>query len=308
MVSVHFLIFISAAVNTVYVVVVNVFVNCYFYVSFVNFLTGCCFDFGMRILMLSGGVELNPGLATHYLKKSCRVLYSNIRGLRSNLRDLQAHASSFDLLFLSETLVSDNKHSAEFLIPGFSEPHLLYRRNIPNAQGMAVYIRSGMPIYRQNKLECKCHEILCFKIYSKFNNIYVFACYRNPSCDDSIYDCLLESMSTIQSLDSKASFVICGSFNVHHKDWLISRTTDSHGRSAYEFCFSSDCDQLIDEPTHISGNSLDLVFSDVPSLVSSSVGAFIGSSDHCHLNIKIEVNQHISNCTFKKTVWLKSTC
>ena len=88
--------------------------------------------------------------------------------------------------------------------------------------------------------------------------------------------------------------------------WLAFSTIDSHGRSAYEFCFSSGCNQLIDEPTHISGNSLDLVFSDMPSLVSSSVGAFIGSSDHCHLNIKIEVNQHIPNCTFKKTVWLKS--
>ena len=172
MVSVHFLIFISTGVNIVYiVVVVNVFVNCCFYVSFVKFLTGCCFDFGMHILMLSGDIELNPGPATRYSKKNCRVLYSNIRGLRSNLRDLQAHASSFDLMFLSETLVSDNKHSVEFIIPGFSESHLLYRRNIPNAQGMAVYIRSGMPIYRQNKLECKCHEILCFKIYSKFNNI-----------------------------------------------------------------------------------------------------------------------------------------
>ena len=113
MVSVHFLIFISTGVNIVYVVVVN----CCFYVSFVKFLTGCCFDFGMRILMLPGDVELNPGSATHYLKKSYRVLYSNIRGLRSNLRDLQAHANSFDLLFLSETLVSDNKHSVEFLIP-----------------------------------------------------------------------------------------------------------------------------------------------------------------------------------------------
>ena len=136
------------------------------FVSFVKFWACCCFDFGMRILMLSGDIELNPGPATHYLKKSCRVFYSNIRGLRNNLRDLQAHDSSFDLLFLSETLVSDNKHSVEFLIPGFSEPHLLYRCNIPNAQGMAVYIRSGMPIYCQDKLECICHEILCFKIYS----------------------------------------------------------------------------------------------------------------------------------------------
>ena len=45
MVSVHFLIFISTGVNIVYiVVVVNVFVNCCFYVSFAVALTlGCAF-------------------------------------------------------------------------------------------------------------------------------------------------------------------------------------------------------------------------------------------------------------------------
>ena len=87
MVSVHFIfIFISTGVNIVYIiVVVHVFYNCCFYVSFVKFWVCCCFDFGMCILMLSGDVELNPGPATHYLKTSCRVLYSNIRGLRSNL-------------------------------------------------------------------------------------------------------------------------------------------------------------------------------------------------------------------------------
>ena len=46
----------------------------------------------MRILMLSGPTGLNQGPATYYVKKYYSVLYSIIRDLRSNVRDLQAHA------------------------------------------------------------------------------------------------------------------------------------------------------------------------------------------------------------------------
>ena len=83
MVSMHFMFTSTSGVNIVYIVyfvVVHLSVNCCFCV-FVWFFTCCCFDFGMRILMLSGDLELNPGPATHYLKKSCRVFSSNIRGL-----------------------------------------------------------------------------------------------------------------------------------------------------------------------------------------------------------------------------------
>ena len=75
---------------------------------------------------------------------------------------------------------------------------------------MAVYSRCGQPVYRQKQLECGCHEVLCFKIFNKFYNVYLFALYRNPSNDDSIYDCLLERIAMAQSRDPKASSVIFG--------------------------------------------------------------------------------------------------
>ena len=128
----------------------------------------------LLLLILCGDVELNPGPASHFHKKKCSVLYSNIRGLRSNFLDLQGHAKNYDILFLAETLVTSNKSRSEFLIPGFSGPDFVYRRSIPGAQGMAVYTRSGLPIYRQKNLECRCHEVLCFKIYSKYHNIYMY--------------------------------------------------------------------------------------------------------------------------------------
>ena len=134
----------------------------------------------------------------------------------------------------------------------------------------------------------------------------MFALYRNPNHDDSIYDCLLEKIALSQSQDPKASFVICGDCNAKHKEWLDSNITDSHGRSAFEFSAASACDQLISESTHKNGNRLDLVFTDVPAIVNAKVCEFIGTSDHCAIEMNISVNQYVPNSTIEKKVWLKS--
>ena len=130
--------------------------------------------------------------------------------------------------------------------------------------------------------------------------------YRNPGHDDSIYDCLLEGIALAQSNDRKACFVISGDCNAKHEEWLNSGVTDQHGRSAYEFCTAADCLQLIQEPTHVSGNRLDLVFTDAPAAVDAKVCEMLGTSDHCSIRIDIAVNQHIPNATIQRRVWLKS--
>ena len=54
--------------------------------------------------------------------------------------------------------------------------------------------------------------------------------------------------------------------------------TDCHGLRAIDFSTESGCDQLIQRPTHRSGNTLDLIFTDVPGVVTSNVGIPIGTS------------------------------
>ena len=44
---------------------------------------------------------------------------SNARGLAGNLSDLTVASSQYDILFCSETLVSDMRHVSELLAPGF---------------------------------------------------------------------------------------------------------------------------------------------------------------------------------------------
>ena len=84
----------------------------------------------------------------------CRILCSNVRGLAGNLSDMTVASSQYDILFCSETFVSDMHHVSEFLVPGFGRPVLLCRGKMPRALGMAAYIRDGYGAFCQPKFEC----------------------------------------------------------------------------------------------------------------------------------------------------------
>ena len=47
----------------------------------------------------------------------CRILCSNVLGLAGNLSDLTVASSQYDILFCSETLVSDMRQVSELLVP-----------------------------------------------------------------------------------------------------------------------------------------------------------------------------------------------
>ena len=43
---------------------------------------------------------------------------------------------------------------------------------------------------------------------------------RNPGHDGSLYDCLLDSMVRVQSVDDNAVFVFVGDANAHDSEWF----------------------------------------------------------------------------------------
>ena len=87
-------------------------------------------------------LETNPG-PWRPVPGACRILCSNVWGFSKNLSDVTVASAQYDLLFCSETLVSDRRHKSEFLVPGFGHPVLLCRDGVPWARGMAVYVRDG---------------------------------------------------------------------------------------------------------------------------------------------------------------------
>ena len=95
---------------------------------------------------------------------------------------------------------------------------------------MALYVKEGFRSFRQSKLECSCQESCVIRICSRINNFYVYAFYRNQGHDGLLYDCLLDFLALVQSVDDKAVLVFVGDANAHHSGWLESVSpTDRQG-------------------------------------------------------------------------------
>ena len=148
---------------------------------------------------------------------------------------------------------------------------------------MAAYIRDRNDAFLQSKFECRCCEMLFFRVCSVGQNIYVYSLYRNPDLVDRIIDCLLASMAAAQAEDIRASFLHVGDLNGHHQELLGSSTTNCHGVAAFDFATVSCCDQLVVGPTHARGGTLDLLITNGPDIIRVAVVAPIGNSDHSSL-------------------------
>ena len=155
-------------------------------------------------------VETNTG-RRRPVPAVCRMLCSNVRGLSGNLSDLTVAVSQYDILFCSETLVSDMRHVLELLVPGFGRPVLLCRGKMPRASGITKYFANT----NLSVVVAKC----CFLRFVEWDRTFMCSLYRNPDLDDRIFDCLLASMAAVQAEDVRASFLFVGDLNGHHQEW-----------------------------------------------------------------------------------------
>ena len=195
------------------------------------------------------------------------------------------------------------RHVSEVLVPSFGRP-VLCRGKIPQARGIAAYVRDGYGAFCQPKFECGCCEMLVFRVCGVRRNLCVQS-YRNPDLDYQIFDCLLASMVAVQAEDVCASFLFVGDLNGHHQEWLGSMTTFRHGVAAFDLATVSGCEQLVVGPTHACSGTLDLLMTDVLDLVWVAVGAPIGNSDLSSLSAVISMAQAVPNLCVSRKVFLK---
>ena len=134
--------------------------------------------FGSARLLRLSNVEENPGPRAS--RRSCRVVYVNIRGLHRNLSALSLTARGGDMVFCSVTLVSSMRHISELMVEGYGRPTLLLKDEVDRFRGFALYVRESFPTYRRRSYECGCCEVIVVRICSSSHNFYVFGVHRNP--------------------------------------------------------------------------------------------------------------------------------
>ena len=102
----------------------------------------------------------------------------------------------------------------------------------------------------------------------------------------------------------RAFFLFVCDSNCHQKR-KGSTTPNRHGVAAFDFSTVSGYDHFVFGRTHVRHETLDLLITDDPDLVSVAVVAPIGNSDQSSLSAVISVALVIPNLSFSVNIFRK---
>ena len=98
----------------------------------------------------------------------------------------------------------------------------------------------------------------------------------------------------------RATFLFVGHLN-GQQEWLGYITTNRHVVAAFDFTTVSGCDQLVVDPTHERGWTLNQFMTDFPDLLRVAVG----NSHHSSLSVVISMVRAVLNLCVSKKVFMK---
>ena len=108
---------------------------------------------------------------------SLKLSFTNIRGLRSNFVEYESflESNSPDILALCETNFDDSIDSGNFSVRGYLP--LIRKDSITHMNGLAVYVKEGLPFAQDLSLENSANSYLCFRLALLHSVFYYFFLY-----------------------------------------------------------------------------------------------------------------------------------
>jgi len=253
---------------------------------------------------------LTTGKVHRLRLKNVSIWLTNIRGLRSNKGQLQARICNADhkpdIILICESkldsTVPDDSH--KIILNGYSSMRK-DRRDDSGWGGCLIYYKTGLPIVRESKLEPKLHELMLFSIQTVSGTVLLSLVYCPQKKIMGVLDWYDKNLDHIQAKTKANLSILAGDFNCHHQEWLGSRSpTDEEGKAALNLCNSHDLTQIVDGPTHILGNCLDLIMTDAPNLfMPTEIEMGCGTSDHYLVKAILEASP-LTETTPPRLVWL----
>ena len=193
------------------------------------------------------------------------MFYINARSIVNKLDKFQSliYANSYDIIGVSEIWLTSEINSNEILPYGFS----VYRNDRPSCDG-------GVMLAIHNSIPCQFLaspvdiEIVCVKLNLQ-HSIICCVIYIPPNSSPSYYDILFCSLTDICHNPSDIDivlFLLLGDFNFTD---IERNTLSGQSHISQQFCDLIFDIGLINLPTHIKGNTLDLLLINMEDSIDS---------------------------------------
>ena len=181
---------------------------------------------------------------------------------------------------MTETWCNPSITNTLLNIPGyFIDPALRIDRSDTNGGrggGILIYVRNGLTILSHNQPNSTFNQYCYLTVKSADSEINLLCIYRSPNSLDINNEKLCELLKLI-----KPNTVIIGDINYPNINWK-NLTSDQKSASFVEAAQDMLLEQVIEFPTHIKGNILDLILTNIPEkLINVEEIGRLGKSDHC---------------------------
>ena len=253
----------------------------------------------LNVLLIIGGVEINPGPNQHVKLKHLKACHLNIRGgLVDKIIDLKTSLCQvYDVITVSETFLTGRILNDDIHLPGYQE---VIRHDRPtHGGGLAVYIREGLTYKRLANCECNSFEQIWLQLNTAEGKLLMCVAYRPPDFDEfwDLFDYNLEQ--TKLANPRIKYFLIMGDLN--------GDFTTKNGTSLKDLCVAHNLNYLINEPTRITPNKqsvLDQILVNMPNFVRNAhVLPPVGYSDHCAVGVELNFKLPVEKA-YTRLIWL----
>ena len=237
-----------------------------------------------------------------------KIMYTNIQSIQSKINEFIVHVADLepDIILLTETWCNQTIPDAALSIPMYEIVTDLRRDRTDTTNGIGggllVYVKTGTKILPSDKFNDNEFNQFCgFKVETKGPPLNIILVYRPPSSGTRNIENLCDLLSKLD----KNSIVI-GDVNLPDINWSDESST-ARGRKVLETLLEEDLAQLVDFPTHVKGNILDLIITNCPDkIISITDEGRIGKSDHCIIKLEMRVNMINKTARPKRPNWSKA--
>ena len=209
--------------------------------------------------------------------------------------ELECVANEFSpsIIIITESWCNDNisnallKLSGYYLVPELRLDRCDNHRGIGG--GILVYVKDNLHILA-NDNKSDFNQYCNFTVVNNLKQkVTIYVIYRSPNSTNANNETLCELLSDA----SKNKCVFIGDFNHPKINWENGTSENRKCSEFYNSLTSNNYSQVVDFPTQIRGNILDLVITNEPDLIlyTKPVGR-LGKSDHEIIEIGLNINQN----------------
>ena len=169
--------------------------------------------------------------------------------------------------------------------------------------GLLVYSRIGLRILPYDKYcDNNFNQFCAFSMMTDGSPLHFVLIYRPPNSNMTNVNKLCRILTNMDK-----NTIVIGDFNLPNVNWQELTATEARARTLLEAVVNEDLAQLVNFPTHLKGNTLDLLITNCQEkVVQIEKAGRLGKSDHDILMIDVCAKLSTTITLSKKPNWNKA--